>query len=98
MRNLCAVLVSAALVSTSAFAASSTQGLLAPAKPAGVTQAQNGSQVVGVVAGTAVLAMLAALISGGGGGGTGGSTNPNGITGGTPTTTTSSSKAATSST
>ena len=89
MRNLCAVFLAAALVSTSAYAGSSTTGPLAPGKPAGVSEAQSGSTVAAIVAGTAAFAMVLALVSGGGGGGGGGTTNnSNGTSGGTTTTTT----------
>jgi hypothetical protein len=90
MRNLCAVVLAAALVTSSAFAASSP-GLLAPGKPAGVTQAQSGSQVAMIVAGTAAFAMIAALVSGSGSGASGGSNNTGGGGGGTTTTTTTTS-------
>jgi hypothetical protein len=86
MRNLCAVVLAAALVTSSAFAASNI-GPLAPGKPAGVAQAQSGSQVALIVAGTAAFAMIAALVSGGGSGASGGS-NTTGGGGGTTTTTT----------
>jgi hypothetical protein len=88
MRNLCAVVLAAALVTSSAFAASNTVGLLAPGKPAGVQKAQSGSQVALIVAGTAAFAMIAALVSGSGSGASGGSNTTGGGTGGTTTTTT----------
>jgi hypothetical protein len=94
MRNLCAVVLAAVLVTTSAFAASSADGVLAPGKPAGVQQAQSGSTVAAILGGTALLGMLAALISGSGYGAAGGNQNA-APQGGTTTTTT---KAATTST
>ena len=90
MRNLCAVVLAAALVTSSAFAASNT-GLLGPGKPAGVQKAQaSDSSIALIVAGTAAFAMIAALVSGSGSGAAGGSTNANGTgtTGGTTTTAT----------
>jgi hypothetical protein len=89
MRNTCAAILAVALVSTSAFAASSTGNLLAPGKPAGVQQAQSGSTVAAIIGGTALLAMAAALISGSGSNSVAGANNPNGLTGATTTTTTS---------
>jgi hypothetical protein len=86
MRNLCATVLAALLVTTSAFAASSNDGPLAPGKPAGVQAAQSGSTVALIIGGTAAFAMLAAMVGGSGGGGTGGSNNPNGGTN-TPVTT-----------
>ena len=88
MRNICAALLAVGLVSTSAFAASSTDGLLAPGKPAGVQQAQSGSTVAAIIGGTALLAMAAALISGSGSGSNNANNNPNGNTGTTTTTST----------
>ena len=88
MRNLCAVVLAAALVTSSAFAASNIDGPLAPGKPAGVAQAQSGSQVALIVAGTAAFAMIAALVSGGGSGASGGSNTTGGGSGTTTTTTT----------
>jgi Spy/CpxP family protein refolding chaperone len=96
MRNLCAVVMAAALVTSSAFAASNSDGLLAPGKPAGIQHAQSGSTVAMIVAGTAAFAMIAALVSGSGSGAAGGSNTTGGNTGGTTTTTTT--KAATTST
>lgn len=90
MRNLCAVVLAAALVTSSAFAASNT-GLLGPGKPAGVQKAQaSDSNIALIIAGTAAFAMIAALASGSGSGASGGSTNSNGTGGGTTTTTTTS--------
>ena len=86
MRNLCAVLLSATLVTTGAFAAGSNSPL-APGKPAGVKQAQAGSTVALIVGGTAAVVMAAAMIGGSGGGGSGGVSNPNGGNTGATTTT-----------
>jgi hypothetical protein len=88
MRNLCAVVLAAALVTSSAFAASNT-GLLGPGKPAGVQKAQaSDSNIALIVAGTAAFAMIAALVSGSGSGAAGGSNTTGGSsTGGTTTTT-----------
>jgi hypothetical protein len=72
MRKFCAAILSVALISTSAFAASSLDNGLAPGKPAGVRQAQTGNQVVMVIAGVAIAAMVVALSSGGSGSGGGG--------------------------
>jgi hypothetical protein len=77
MRNLCAVLLSAALVATTAFAASA-DGVLPPGKPAGVKQAQAGTTVALIAGGIGLVGMLAAMISGGGNGGVGANNNPNG--------------------
>jgi hypothetical protein len=92
MRNLCAVVLAAALVTSSAFAASNT-GLLGPGKPAGVQKAQaSDSSIALIVAGTAAFAMIAALVSGSGSGAAGGSNTTGGSsTGGTTTTTTTTS-------
>ena len=90
MRNLCAAFLVAALVTSSAYAASSNEGALAPGKPAGVTSAQSSSTVAAILAGTAAFAMILALASGSGGGSGGNSnSNNNGTGGGTTTTTTS---------
>jgi hypothetical protein len=90
MRTICAVVLAAALVTTSALAASNTDTPLAPGKPAGVQHAQDfSSSVMAIVGGVALVGMIAALASGGSGGGAGGANNPNGQlnTGVTSTTT-----------
>jgi hypothetical protein len=88
MRNLCAAFLSAVLLTTSALAAGSNTGPLAPGKPAGVKEAQTGSEVALIVVGVAALAMGAALVGGSGGGGGGSLNNQNGQGGGTTATST----------
>ena len=86
MRNLCAVVLSAALLTTSAFAAGSN-GVLAPGKPAGVKQAQSGSTVALIIGGTALVIMGAAMVGSGSSSAPGGANNQNGGTGSATTST-----------
>ena len=61
MRNICAAVLSVALITSSAFAASDKNTTLAPGKPAGVKAAQGGDSTVLFVAGGIALAGVIAL-------------------------------------